>query len=295
LHIFVKIVIIDTGEVHPLRTRSVIDRVFSLIGGSWVGAEMFVRQIQCAFVFSILCVSFQFQAAAQQRGCKIEIVTASGSAKFRPFTRARELRGEGAAMQAAKDNWQRDVVTKYGEQWMQFENARTVPLAATNPPDYWRCQPARVGKLGSYTIRCTVNARPCVKGGKEQEDDLKSVLLGRRTVDAEMDSDTINVSQSEEWYRTRGFKALRLEVENNDLRIKGIRLVYLNGHIEEIPIKQRIHAGHDYWHRLRGERKFITQIVIFYDQRNYRVAPVIKIYGERESDRERDRERAELR
>src|ERR1043166_7665722 len=46
------------------------------------------------------------QAYAQSGECK-PMLNAAGKAKFRPFTQAREIRGEGAAMADAIANWQR--------------------------------------------------------------------------------------------------------------------------------------------------------------------------------------------
>ena len=79
-------------------------------------------------------------AGAQE--CK-EIINAAGSAT---------LMGEGAAMRSAITNWQRDVIAKWGSQWMQWEKA------ADKVHD---CGPASVGTLGRYMIRCTLAARPC--------------------------------------------------------------------------------------------------------------------------------------
>src|SRR5215831_9935239 len=53
------------------------------------------------------------EAFAQRGECKPNL-NAAGKAKFRPFTQAREIRGEGAAMADAIANWQRDVSAKYG-------------------------------------------------------------------------------------------------------------------------------------------------------------------------------------
>ena len=96
------------------------------------------------------------QAYAQQRGgeCK-PMLNAAGKAKFRPFTQAREVRGEGAAMADAIANWQRDVSAKYGSQWMLWDKADDKNS---------NCSPARPGTIGSWFIRCTIEARPCGGG-----------------------------------------------------------------------------------------------------------------------------------
>src|SRR6267142_5627550 len=105
------------------------------------------------------------QAYAQRGECK-PMLNAAGKAKFRPFTQAREIRGEGAAMADAIANWQRDVSAKYGSQWMLWDKADDKNS---------NCSPARPGTIGSWFIRCTIEARPCGGGpdtaaGAEPED-----------------------------------------------------------------------------------------------------------------------------
>lgn len=84
--------------------------------------------------------------------CKREIIKAGGKASFALFSRQRELEGRGAAMQNAIANWQREVRAKYGEQWMQYEQA------ADAGKD---CQPSGIGAIGKRIIRCTIAGRPC--------------------------------------------------------------------------------------------------------------------------------------
>src|SRR5262245_13940628 len=100
------------------------------------------------------------QAYAQQGECKA-MLNAAGKAKFRPFTQAREIRGEGAAMADAIANWQRDVSAKYGSQWMLWDKADDKNS---------NCSPARPGTIGSWFIRCTIEARPCGGGPDKAEE-----------------------------------------------------------------------------------------------------------------------------
>src|SRR5215813_15134415 len=99
------------------------------------------------------------QAYAQRGECK-PLLNAAGKAKFRPFTQAREIRGEGAAMADAIANWQRDVSAKYGSQWMLWDKADDKNS---------NCSPARPGTIGSWFIRCTIEARPCGGGPDRAE------------------------------------------------------------------------------------------------------------------------------
>jgi hypothetical protein len=100
------------------------------------------------------------QAYAQGGECK-PMLNAAGKAKFRPFTQAREIRGEGAAMADAIANWQRDVSAKYGSQWMLWDKADDKNS---------NCSPARPGTIGSWFIRCTIEARPCGGGPATAEE-----------------------------------------------------------------------------------------------------------------------------
>lgn len=103
---------------------------------------------------ALMLVAFAAPAAAQGQQCKV-LLNAAGKAKFRPFTQAREKRGNGAAMADAIANWQRDVSAKYGSQWMLWENATDKRS---------KCAAARPGRIGSWFIRCTIEARPCGGG-----------------------------------------------------------------------------------------------------------------------------------
>jgi peptidoglycan hydrolase-like protein with peptidoglycan-binding domain len=95
----------------------------------------------------------------EREECKARL-NAAGKAKFRPFTQKREVNGEGAAMADAIANWQRDVSAKYGSQWMLWERAVDKKE---------NCAPARPGTIGSWFIRCTIEARPCGGGEARSE------------------------------------------------------------------------------------------------------------------------------
>ena len=112
-----------------------------------------------ALMTALLMLSASAQPAADNE-CK-SMLNAAGKAKFRPFTQAREARGEGAAMADAIANWQRDVSAKYGSQWMLWSRAQD---------KNWNCSPARPGTIGSWFIRCTIEARPCSGGPATAEE-----------------------------------------------------------------------------------------------------------------------------
>jgi hypothetical protein len=113
------------------------------------------------------------QAYAQRGECK-PLLNAAGKAKFRPFTQAREVRGEGAAMADAIANWQRDVSAKYGSQWMLWDKADDKNS---------NCSPARPGTIGSWFIRCTIEARPCGGGPATAEEQPEETGGGKECGD----------------------------------------------------------------------------------------------------------------
>lgn len=92
-------------------------------------------------------------ASAQGDACKADVVTAAGRAKFRPFSKTKELEGRGSAMDDAVANWQRDVGARFGEQWKTWSKAKGTTF---------NCAPTKTGKIiGTSFIGCTISGRPC--------------------------------------------------------------------------------------------------------------------------------------
>ena len=116
------------------------------------------------------------------------------------------------------------------------------------------------------------------------------VLLGEKTVGFRVDRDTINVGQSEEWFRNRSFRSLRFRADGNDVHMMAIRLVYLNGHEEDLRVDRRIRAGGDLRVDLRGDRSYLRQIEMTYRSRpNFEGQAVVQVFGEPGRRRDRDR------
>jgi hypothetical protein len=116
------------------------------------------------------------------------------------------------------------------------------------------------------------------------------VLLGEQRVGFRVDRDTIDIGQSEDWFRNRAFRSLRFHADDNDVHMMAIRLVYLNGHIEDLRVNRQIRAGGDLRVDLRGDRSYIRQIEMTYRARpNFEGQAVVKVYGESASRRDRDR------
>ena len=126
----------------------------------------------------------------------------------------------------------------------------------------------------------------------EVEEAGREVLLGEQRVGFRVDRDTINIGQSEDWYRNRSFRSLRVRADGNDVHMMAIRLVYLNGHTEDLRVDRRIRAGGDMRVQLRGDRSYLRQIEMTYRSRpNFEGQAVVKVYGEPARRRDGDRRR----
>ena len=107
------------------------------------------------------------------------------------------------------------------------------------------------------------------------------VLLGEQRVGFRVDRDTINIGQSEDWFRDRSFRALRFHADGNDVHMMAIRLVYLNGHTEDLRVDRQIRAGGDLRVDLRGDRSYLRQIEMTYRSRpSFEGQAVLKVFGE---------------
>ena len=125
--------------------------------------------------------------------------------------------------------------------------------------------------------------RPVAEEGGRGE-----VLLGEQRVGFRVDRDTITINQSEDWFRNRSFRSLRFKADGNDVHMMAVRLVYLNGHNEDLRVDRSIRAGGDMRIELRGDRSYLKQIEMTYRSRpNFEGQAVIQVYGE--PSRRRDR------
>ena len=69
-----------------------------------------------------------------------------------------------------------------------------------------------------------------------------------------------------------------------------LRLVYLNGHAEELRVNRRIRSGGDLRVNLRGDRSYLKQIEMTYRSRpNFEGQAVVRVFGEPARRRDRDR------
>lgn len=114
-------------------------------------------------------------------------------------------------------------------------------------------------------------------------------LLGEQRVGFGADRDVINLGFNEEYFRGRSYRRLRFVAEGGEVRMRSVRLHYLNGHVEDFQFEQNLRAGQEIDIDLRGERSYLRQIEMFYKAKfgvnlgpgGVRIAqPSIKVLGE---------------
>ena len=107
------------------------------------------------------------------------------------------------------------------------------------------------------------------------------ILLGEKSVGFLVDRDTIDIGRSEDWFRNRSFRMLHFEAERNELHLISLRIVYMNGHTEEIRVDKEIRPGRQVAVDLRGDRSYLRRIEMIYRSRpSFRGQAVLKVYGE---------------
>ena len=116
------------------------------------------------------------------------------------------------------------------------------------------------------------------------------IFLGEQRVGFRVDRDTINIGQSEDWFRNRSFSALRFHAGGNDIYLLGLRLVYLNGYTEDLRVDRRIKADGNLRVNLQGDRSYLKQVEMTYRSRpSFEGQATMRVYGEPARRREGDR------
>ena len=107
------------------------------------------------------------------------------------------------------------------------------------------------------------------------------ILLGQQTVGFRVDRDVINIGQTEDWYRTRSFRALQFVAQRNDVFLINIQIVYINGYTENMRIERVIPQNSVLRVDLPGERSYLRRIEMVYRARpDFRGQAVVQVFGE---------------
>jgi hypothetical protein len=77
-----------------------------------------------------------------RKDCKPEYIQATGSSRW----------GDGGALSSAKNYWRRDVVSRFGKEYAEWQFAN-----AAQP----RCYDSDISIAGHHFRQCTISAAPC--------------------------------------------------------------------------------------------------------------------------------------
>lgn len=139
---------------------------------------------------------------------------------------------------------------------------------------------ARASRAGAATAAAPIPAAPTaptpttVKPG--QQTDSGDVLFGTQTVGFGVDRDVIRVGAE-----IGKFDRIRFRVLDNDIFVRSMKVVFVNGESEEIAFNADIKANtRSRWIDLKGDR-FIKELQLIYNSRpNFKGRAYIEVYGQ---------------
>lgn len=101
-------------------------------------------------------------------------------------------------------------------------------------------------------------------------------LLGSSKVGFIADRDVIRVGR-----REGRFKRIKLVVRGNDIQMRDLKVVYGNGRVDDLPVRETIRAGGETRAiDLKGEGRFIKEVRLAYASRpNFRGQATVQVYG----------------
>lgn len=92
-------------------------------------------------------------------------------------------------------------------------------------------------------------------------------LLGETRVGFGVTRDVVSIGQAEGFFRNRSYEQLRLAVDQGDVKMSKLRLRYINGFEEEVPVDNLVHSGQSIIVPLPERRSFLAQIDLVYSGR----------------------------
>jgi hypothetical protein len=101
-------------------------------------------------------------------------------------------------------------------------------------------------------------------------------LLGRQTVGFIADRDVVQVGRQD-----GDFRKIQLRVKNNDIEILDLKVVYGNGQMDDIRVRENIRAGgKTRVIDLKGGERFIRNVQLVYRSRpSFKGQAVVEVWG----------------
>lgn len=89
-------------------------------------------------------------------------------------------------------------------------------------------------------------------------------LLGETRVGFNVDRDVISVGQPDSFYRNRSYDRLRLTADRGEVKLLSLRVRYINGFEEVLPMDRSVRPGASVIVELPGRRSYIAQVEMTY-------------------------------
>ena len=89
-------------------------------------------------------------------------------------------------------------------------------------------------------------------------------LLGETRVGFNVDRDVISVGQPDSFYRNRSYDRLRLTADRGEVKVLSLRVRYINGFEEVLPLDRSVRPGASVILELPGRRSYIAQVELTY-------------------------------
>jgi hypothetical protein len=101
-------------------------------------------------------------------------------------------------------------------------------------------------------------------------------LLGRQTIGFIVDRDVVQVGRQD-----GDFRKIQLRVKNNDIEILDLKVVYGNGQMDDIRVREKIRAGgQTRVIDLKGGERFIRNVQLVYRSKpSFKGQAVVELWG----------------
>jgi hypothetical protein len=101
-------------------------------------------------------------------------------------------------------------------------------------------------------------------------------LLGRQSVGFVTDRDIVQVGRKD-----GDFSKIQLRVKKNDVEVVDLKVVYGNGQVDDIPVREKIRAGGQTRAiDLKGGERFIRSVNLVYRSKpNFKGLAVVEVWG----------------
>jgi hypothetical protein len=133
----------------------------------------------------------------------------------------------------------------------------------------------RIARIASLCCFMLLLLLPQPGQGQRNERNRGWRLLGSAHVDGAADHDNIRVSRS-----AGPFREIQLRVRGGAVEFHHVVVHYGNGATEEVPVRESILAGGQTRPiDLRGERRDISSVELWYSKGHWRQRPTVELHG----------------